>query len=93
MGVIDKLIQLLIHDDIEIKKESVWAVSNCTAAATPNQFQTLVEKGILTALCSVLSIKEPRILAVALEGIENVLRAGKEHFVVKGDNLFALRFE
>jgi importin subunit alpha-1 len=35
MGIIDKLIQLLIHDDLEIKKESVWAVSNCTAAATP----------------------------------------------------------
>ena len=27
-------------------------------------------------------MKDPRILAVALEGIENVLKAGKEHFTV-----------
>ena len=82
MGIIDKLIQLLIHDDIEIKKEAVWAVSNCTAGSSPQQFHALVSKGILRALCSVLTMKEPRILAVALEGIENVLKAGKQHFTV-----------
>jgi importin subunit alpha-1 len=53
----------------------------------------LVEKGILVALCSVLTIKEPRILAVALEGIENVLKAGAQHFMVNGENMFALRLE
>jgi hypothetical protein len=42
----------------------------------------LVNKGILRALCSVLTMKEPRILAVALEGIENVLKAGKQFFMV-----------
>ena len=71
---------LLIHDDVEIKKEAVWAVSNSTAGASTEQFEVLVEKGIMKALCSVLTMKDPRILAVALEGIENVLKAGKEHF-------------
>ena len=33
LGLVDKLIYLLINDDIEIKKEAVWAVSNCTAGA------------------------------------------------------------
>lgn len=81
-GIIDKLIYLLIHDDIEIKKEAVWAVSNSTAGASSEQFAALVDKGILKALCAVLTMKDPRILAVALEGIENVLKAGKEHFTV-----------
>ena len=40
-----------------------------------------------------LTIKEPRILAVALEGIENVLKAGALHFMVNGENMFALRLE
>lgn len=82
LGILDKLIYILIHDDIEIKKEAVWAVSNSTAGASAEQFSILVEKGILKALCSVLSMKDPRILAVALEGIENVLKAGKEHFMI-----------
>jgi hypothetical protein len=34
LGIIDKLIHLLIFDDQEIKKEAVWAVSNCTAGAS-----------------------------------------------------------
>jgi len=73
---------------MEIKKEAVWAVSNCTAAATPQQFHALVEKGIMRALCSVLTMKEPRILAVALEGIENVLKAGKEFYLIVSSNIF-----
>jgi hypothetical protein len=71
---------LLQNDDIEIKKEAVWAVSNSTAAATFEQFIALVQKGILKALSSVLKMKEARILAVALEGIENILKSGQKHY-------------
>lgn len=74
------MIYLLINDDIEIKKEAVWAVSNCTSGASQEQFNILVEKGIMKALSSVLKMKEARILAVALEGIENILKAGQKHF-------------
>ena len=80
LGIIDKLINLLINDDAEIKKEAVWAVSNCTAGATMEQFNALVDKQILKALSSVLKMKEARILAVALEGIDNILKAGKQHY-------------
>ena len=38
-------------------------------------------------------MKEPRILAVALEGIENVLKAGGEHVKVSGSNQFATILE
>lgn len=31
LGIVDKLIHLLINDEIDIKKEAVWAVSNCTS--------------------------------------------------------------
>jgi len=54
-GVMEKMIYLLEHDDIEIKKEAVWAVSNSTTEATPQQFKVLVEKGLLKALLSVLT--------------------------------------
>jgi len=80
LGIVDKLIYLLINDDLEIKKEAVWAVSNCTAGATIEQFSALVDKGILKALTAVLKMKEARILAVALEGLDNILKAGKIHY-------------
>ena len=38
-----------------------------------------MERGILKALCSVLTLKDARILAVALEGIENILKEGDKN--------------
>lgn len=86
LGIIEKLINLLINDENEIKKEAVWAVSNCTSEATPDQFFYLVEKCIFKGLCSILAMKEARVLAVALEGIDNILKMGKKNFMVNGEN-------
>ena len=39
-------------------------------------------------------MNEARVLAVALEGLENILRAGQDHFVKLGsENKFALQVE
>lgn len=80
MGIIDKLINVLLNDDNEIKKEAVWAVSNCTASADFTQFTQLVDKGIIKGLVQTLKMQEARTLAVALEGIENILQNGQDHY-------------
>jgi hypothetical protein len=84
IGIVDKLIQILLNDDTEIKKEAVWAVSNCTASASFHQFASLVEKGIIKALLASLKMREARILAVALEGLDNILKSGQQHFIQHG---------
>ncbi|CDW72241.1 importin subunit alpha-1-like [Stylonychia lemnae] len=94
LGIIDKLINILINDDIEIKKEAVWAVSNSTAGATFEQFIVLVHKGILKALSATLKMRDARILAVALEGIDNILKSGQQHFPQRGqENQFTIELE
>ena len=35
MGLIEKLTNLLLNDELEIRKEAAWALSNATAEATP----------------------------------------------------------
>jgi hypothetical protein len=81
-------------DDNEIKKEAVWAVSNTTASASFLQFNALVEKGIIKALVQTLKMQEARVLAVALEGLENILKSGEEHFKrLRQENKFALQLE
>ena len=54
----DKVIYLLMNDDEDIKKEAVWAVSNCTANANIHQFKVLVKKGIIKALLSTLKMND-----------------------------------
>lgn len=79
--MIDKLVQLLQHDDLVVKNEAVWALSNCTASANPPQFKLLVQKGLIRALGSILSVKDVRMLAVALEGLDNALACGQANFL------------
>jgi len=77
-----------------VKNEAIWALSNCTACASPPQYQQLVQRGIIKALGLTLKVKDVRMLAVAMEGLENVLECGENNFKnEKGDNQFVLVFE
>jgi len=89
-GIVDQLVLLLMQDSIEIKKEAVWALSNTTANANPGQFKVLVEKQIIKALGSMLTVKEPRILLVSLEGLTNILKCGADNYSSSGENEFAM---
>ena len=53
---------MIYDDDDEIKKQAVWAISNCTVNATFEQFVMLDQKGILKALSSTLKMKDDSIL-------------------------------
>lgn len=93
-GIIDKLINVLLHDDMQVKNEAVWALSNCTASANPQQFGVLVEKGLIRALGNVLKLQDVRMLAVALEGLDNTLANGSKHHVDEnGENKFTAIME
>ena len=46
-GIISNLINLLHNDTLEIRKEAIWAISNATSQATPEQFNYLVQTGII----------------------------------------------
>jgi hypothetical protein len=94
VGAVDKLVHLLQHDDMVVKNEAIWALSNCTASADSTQFKILVDKGIIKALGCILQVKDVRMLAVSLEGLDNVLASGHEHFKNEdGDNTFAIIME
>lgn len=94
IGVVDKLVNLLQHDDLVVKNEAVWALSNCTASASPAQFRVLVDKGLIRALGSILVVKDVRMLAVALEGLDNTLNCGQQHYLnAEGENEFAILME
>ena len=77
-----------------VKNEAVWALSNTTAGASPAQFMALVHKGIIKALCRIFKLQDVKMLAVALEGIDNILDCGEKHFPNEdGENQFANMME
>lgn len=75
-GIIPKLVQLLQSSEFDIQKEAAWAISNATSGGTPEQILFIVTQGALKPLCTILDAHDARIITVALEGLENILRAG-----------------
>lgn len=75
-GIIPKLIQLLNVAEFEIQKEAAWALSNATSGGTPEQIFYIVSQGALAPLCRLLEVHDARIATVALEGLDNILKAG-----------------
>ncbi len=66
---------MLSEAEFDIKKEAAWAISNATSGGRADQIHTLVQAGAIKPLCDLLTCSDPRIITVALEGIENILKA------------------
>ena len=52
------------------------AISNATSGGTADQIKYLVSQGGIKPLCDLLSCSDARIVTVALEGLENILKVG-----------------
>ena len=58
-----------------MRKESCWALCNCTSGGSPAQIDELVRRGALAPLCDVLGSGDPKLTPVVLDALANVLRA------------------
>ncbi|KAG8459018.1 hypothetical protein KFE25_006563 [Diacronema lutheri] len=77
-NVVPPLVQLLSTAEFDIKKEAAWSISNATSGGTPEQIAYLVKQGCIKPLCDLLTVQDARLITVALEGIENILKAGEQ---------------
>ncbi|KAF0717848.1 Aste57867_2048 [Aphanomyces stellatus] len=80
------LIDYLSTADFDIKKEAAWAVSNATSGS-PEQIQYLVHMGCLPPLLNLLELPDPKLITVALEGLENILKTGEMEAEASGTNV------
>ena len=83
-GIITPLVNLLGHAEFDIKKEAAWAISNATSGGSGDQIRYLVSQGCIKPLCDLLDCADPRIITVALEGLENILKIGEAERDVAG---------
>jgi len=77
-NIIPPLVELLKNAEFDIKKEAAWAISNATSGGSVEQIKYVVDQNSIQPLCDLLDAKDGRIVTVALEGLENILRVGKD---------------
>lgn len=95
-NLIPPLINILQNADFRTKKEACWALSNATSGglAEPNQIRYLVSQGCIKPLCDLLVSMDNKIIQVALDGLENILKVGEsDKDANNGTNPYALYIE
>merc|ERR1711916_286305 len=71
------------------RKEAAWAISNLTSGGSPEHIRYIVSRGAIKPLCDLLFINDPRIVLVALEGLENILKIVELDAKTMGFNHYA----
>jgi hypothetical protein len=85
-NLIPPLVVLLREAEFDIQKEAAWAISNATSGGSSKQNRFLVDQGALPALCNLFSCTDPKVVMVALEAIDNILKVGKAD-AAKGNSI------
>lgn len=75
--IMPAMVQLLTTAEFDVKKEACWCVSNATSSGTWLHIQSMVADGVIPPLAKLLTAHDPKIITVALEGLEQILRAGQ----------------
>jgi importin subunit alpha-6/7 len=93
-NIFPKLIEILSRGENKTRKEAAWAVVNATSSGTPEQIRYLVELNIILPLCELLNLVDSKIVEVALNGIDNILKLG-QHDARHNNNInpYALKVE
>mmetsp|Transcript_7354 Transcript_7354/g.13031 ORF Transcript_7354/g.13031 Transcript_7354/m.13031 type:complete len:548 (+) Transcript_7354:84-1727(+) len=83
-GLVQPVVHLLATADFDIKKEAAWAISNATSGGSPQQVEFLVECGCIKPLIELMNVTDAKIIGVALEALENILKVGKQRQAKQG---------
>jgi hypothetical protein len=78
-NIIPPLINILSNADFKTRKEACWAMSNATSGGLqePSQIRYLVSQGCIKPLCDLLTMMDNKIIQVALDGLDNILKVGE----------------
>ncbi|KAI7847390.1 armadillo-type protein [Circinella umbellata] len=78
-NIVPVLVNILATADLKTRKEACWAIVNATSGGLnkPDQIRHIVSQGCIKPLCDVLSTMDNKIIQVALDGLENILKVGE----------------
>ena len=77
-GGMQRVVELAMTSEWEVRKEAIWVVSNVATGGTESHVMAVVECGAIDAVCSVLDVNDSKMLLVALDAIDSILKVGQK---------------
>lgn len=78
-GLPEKLINIIRSDLFEVKREAAWAVSNSLSGGNFEHIKRMVNAGAIAALVSLLPLDDTKLVVVAVDAIESILKTSSEN--------------
>jgi len=75
-NLIPPLVNILKEDQFDVQKEAAWAIANITTGGHEEQIKFLVSQAAIPALCGMFGCGDAKIIIVALDAIDNILKIG-----------------
>jgi len=76
-GMMKHIIELAKATDFDVRKEASWAFCNAISGGSDAQVKELLGMGVLEVVCELLSLTDSRMVKLALETLEVILRFGE----------------
>jgi len=76
MEFFPKLLKMMSDDAYEVRREAAYCISNAASGGAFNQVNQLVELGSCEAVTKLLKQKDVKLINIALEAVENILKQG-----------------
>ena len=93
-NIIPALIDVMGRAEFKTRKEAAWAITNAVSGGSSDQIRFLVDQGCIPPLCNLLTVMDGKIVQVALNGLEHILRAGLQESKLHGGmNVYAVAIE
>ena len=77
-GILKQIVELTIKDVYTVKVECIWVLANAAYRHNTSNVKYLIDIDVVEALCSMLNIKDLKILYVTIQGILYLLKGAKE---------------
>ncbi|KAF4675874.1 hypothetical protein FOL47_007115 [Perkinsus chesapeaki] len=88
-GLLADVFEILLGaKEHEVRREAVWVICNLCTGGTAAQVRYVVDHyNAIPAICTVLEVKDSRIVQVALEAIETILKLGSQEQEKTGETM------
>ncbi|CAB4253882.1 similar to Saccharomyces cerevisiae YNL189W SRP1 Karyopherin alpha homolog [Maudiozyma barnettii] len=85
-NVVPSLVAILKSSDYKTQKEACWAISNASSGGLQKSeiIRYLVSQDCIKPLCDLLEMADNRIMEVALDALENILKVGEKDKEARG---------
>jgi HEAT repeat protein len=75
--VLPAVIEQLRSAPWDVRKEAAWVISNVATGGSAGDVQNLATAGAISPLCDLLSVEDAKIVMVALDALEAILKTGE----------------